>query len=273
MPTKLPTDFNPRTEKLEFKEEYTRDTLSVNVDEWVKFRHIVRIGLDSVVLKPTKKGSKTKSLIKTFPDIGKSHYQAVTNLGFCKQSLLDAEKYEKENEFLFEKALYDFYYHAGVVLDSVGRLIFIILIKDATTRKKNKKPKSGPYRHWVDWGKVIGEIKSKNKKGFAKLYSNKQTKEIINIRNNYTHNWGIVKGKNLNTDEYFWPLAVRTKRNYKWPWGQDSKTYTGDYKTNVRIVTMLQTDFQHIENEFNVIFQKLIILLGRFEKEHNVTLI
>lgn len=272
MTKKIDPNFNPRTIQLEFKEEYTRDTLQVNIDSWVKFRHVIGAGLNSNVLKPTKKGSKQKALTKTFPDIGKSHYQAVTNLGFCKQSLLDARAYEFSNEFLFEKALYNLYFHAGCVFDALGHLLYIVLIKDSTTKlKSNNKPHLGPYRHWVDWGKIIKEIRTNKKRGFSPFFKSKQTDEIINIRNNYTHNWSIVKAKKPN-GEYYWPNAVRTKRNYKWPYHQEGSKLTGDYKRHTRIVDMLNSDFNHLQSTFNDMFGKLTELLNRFEKEHKVTI-
>ncbi len=237
MPRTLPVTYNSRNDQLDPFETHIRDGLRVNVESWAKFRNLVGAGLNSNALKSKKGTKRNKNVNQLFREFGKAHYQTITNLGFCRQALIECIYYEKGNLFLFDKSLYSF--------------------KLA--------------RHWIDWTSGKREMLKLKVRGMNTLIRNKRIDQIINIRNNYAHNWCPVKTQDPR-GTILWSNAVRTLRNYKWPYHQEAKRMGKAYIPNRRVIDDLDDDFRFLENFSMQIFEKLIAGLPTFEINHNVVL-
>src|SRR5438128_1714026 len=125
MPIPIPTDFDYHQQPLDVLEMFTRDAFGLNIENWAKFRHAIAVGTDPEHLKGT---SVSDDLKGAYRELGKCHYEVVTSLGFCHLALL---QYNLGNLFVQEKSLKDFYFHAGALLDSLARLIYIVNMPDA----------------------------------------------------------------------------------------------------------------------------------------------
>jgi hypothetical protein len=75
MPRKIPSDFDVFKEKLDQNEEYIRDKLKVNIENWAKFRFSIHVGNDSSVLESPNPISQ--EIRGTFIELAKSHYEVV----------------------------------------------------------------------------------------------------------------------------------------------------------------------------------------------------
>jgi hypothetical protein len=270
MAKKTSIDFDVTNEELEYKEAYTRDILEVKIDNWAKFRHIVSAGIDPKSLHFKDENVEgNKDVSTAFPDIGKSNYQAIVNLGYCKQSLKDACQHELGEHFLFEKSICSFYFHASAVLDALGHLIYMLSIKEAVTKNDTYKR---PYRHKMDWQKAKKQVKDSC---FERIFQDSAIEYIMNIRNNYCHNWPILLKRDHSTGFLCWPIAVRTEKNYKWDLKVlqeeiNAININENYQKYERVIKTLLLDFENIENLFSEVYELLIPLVEEFEQNHGV---
>jgi hypothetical protein len=258
MALKLPADFDVNTEHLDTNEIIIRDHLKVEVTNWAKFRHTINIGNNAANLHPLG-GPIPISVQEAYRELAKSHYEVITSLGSAKLSLDLAFQASQTNSLLFKKSLKDFYFHLGCMLDNLARLIYIL--NDAKSATATNRP-GRLIRHWIDWGSLQSYT------GYVRLKRSKVLKEIINIRNAFTHGWSCpiavtAEGVSL------WPKALRTKRDFYWPY-DEAQVMRQRYRTWFPILQGLRDDFAFIEEFQNCIFGKLIGSVHKFEKHYTL---
>jgi len=247
-------DFDYKNCNLDLSERYIRDNLGLDIENWAKFRHGIYVGTDSKVLKPRK--NVTKDVKETYLELGKSHYEVITTLGYLKISMLAIEdQISAKQSFLVFKLCKEFYFHSGCLLDNLARLIYIIVDNKSVTKKDSR----GCFvRHWFDWGK----LKEKKYPGYIKFCRSKKIKEIINVRNQMAHSWRCIIGEN-----YSWPEAIRNNRDLKWPYDNEGWRR---YKKWLCIKDMIKFDFEYLEKFQNNVFKRLFQDISRFEKNNKI---
>lgn len=103
MAVAIPADFDYLKESLEYNEVIIRDVFCLEVKNWARFRHAIRVGTDTARLSgPTISGDAKDAYLT----LGKCHYEVVCSLGYAAKSLYDIHA---ENPFVSGKAVKDFY--------------------------------------------------------------------------------------------------------------------------------------------------------------------
>ncbi len=149
--------------------------------------------------------------------------------------------------FIQTKSEYDFYFHIGRLLDNLARLIFIINDPSSPTAMKGK---GQLVRHWIDWGTL------KDYPGYARLKRSRHLRGITNIRNVLAHGWAVPKQIDLSHQRVFWPLAIRTRRDFLW-WYDERDTLVRTYRKWIPVDEMMRGDFDFIERFQSKVFCKL----------------
>mgnify|MGYP000984663830 CR=1 FL=1 len=258
MAVAIPADFDFRLIPLDVNELYIRDVLGLKIEHWAKFRHAINIGNDASNLYSTGATLASDNVKSAYRELGKSHYEVVTSLGYAVMSLQIARG---DNHLLmFQKSCKDFYFHAGCILDNLARLIFILNDRDSTneiiTRFNTFK------RHWVGWGN-LGDYA-----GHARAKRSQQLKGIRSIRNCLTHSWKIPFGVDTQGN-YCWPLAVRLgEKSFLWPY--DEIRFRGKYRKWIPIIKMMEADIMFLEEFQDTTFKKLIKDIKQFEQANLV---
>jgi len=264
MALKVPVDFDVASLRLDTNESYVRDELKLTIANWAKFRHTINIGNNATNLRPTS-GPTIKPAIKdSYRELAKSHYEVILSLGYAKVSLGLANSASKTNRLVFQKSCKDFYFHIGCLLDNLARLIYIINDQNSAFAIFTSGSRKGKLiRHWVDWGTLLSY------KGYDRLKRSKQLRAIINIRNAFTHGWSCPIYDDKNTGNLYWPIAVRTKRDFYWP-HDELKDMRKQYRKRVLVLDMMQDDLQFIEAFQDKVFAKLASHVRGFEKNNGV---
>ena len=120
-------------------------------------------------------------------------------------------------------------------------------------------------RHWIDWGQ-LGSYST-----YQRLKRSRQLREIINIRNGFTHGWMCPIYRDRKTGSLMWPKAIRTRRDFYWPHGEEA-LMRKMYRKKVRILDMMQDDLSFMESFQAQVFEKLVRDIRLFE-QHNGVLI
>ncbi|HRK80743.1 MAG TPA: hypothetical protein PLZ12_04820 [Saprospiraceae bacterium] len=264
----IPPDFDIFKEDLDSNERHIRDDLQINIVNWAKFRYSIHAGNDSSVLvSPLPIPDNVR---KAFVELAKSHYEAVNSIGYAKINLIDINMLNKGRpDYLMRvfKGMKEFYVHIGSLFDNLARLIFILNTPDSANKKKNKNSNEF-LRHWIDWNQLKGESNLQEYSGF---FQDKVLKEILNIRNNYTHNWRPPFGFDKISKIVQLPLEMRSDRNYVWGYEEKSEMEKR-YKQWKPLEEFLMDDFAFAEKCQEQIFQQLILDIADFEFNNKVVI-
>jgi hypothetical protein len=263
MAVSIPTGFNVKRVGLDPLEKRIRDKFGLNITNWAKFRHTIKIGTNANVLS-SPVPPIADQVKQAYLEMGKSHYEVITSLGSARLSLDQTIKAHPKNHLLFKKSCKDFYFHIGCLLDNLARLIYIIVDRNSATATFAKGWKAGMYkRHWIDWGQLDSYS------GYKRLKKSKQLKEIINIRNGFTHGWMCPIYRHSVTGILSWPIAIRTRRDFYWPHGELA-SMKKTYRKKKPILNMMRDDLAFIETFQAQVFEKLVRDIELFEKHNNV---
>lgn len=261
MALKIPVNFDVRTQALDGNEEFIRDTLKLEIENWARFRYTINIGNEASNLH--SKSSIAKEVKEAYRELAKSHYEVVTSLGRAKLSLEIASQYPAIHFLLFTKSVKDFYFHVGCLLDNLARLIYIVNDRNSAIERYRKRYLKGKLvRHWIDWGEL------RPYSGYARLKRSKRLLEIIKIRNDLTHSWSCPIALDGNGLPH-WPLAARMKRHHLWPY-DERKTMFRQYRKWLPLLPMMESDFEFVENFQNTVFRKLVRDIRKFERNYGV---
>ncbi len=262
MAIKIPAEFDVTMIDLDPIETRIRDSLRLDITNWAKFRHTINIGANAGVLSsPIPIPNQVK---QAYLEMGKSHYEVITSLGCVQLSLDIARQAHPEDYLLFKKSYKDFYFHNGCLLDNLARLIYIVVDPQSATATFARGWRAGMFkRHWIDWGQLGSYT------GYQRLKRSKQLKEIINIRNGFTHGWMCPFYRDRRTGVLSWPLAIRTRRDFYWPHGEPA-SMRRVYRRKMPILDMMRDDVSFIERFQAIAFEKLVRGVELFERNNNV---
>ena len=272
MAIKIPEDFDARKQNLDGCEADIRDTLGLHITNWCKFRHAIRVGTDSSALLPIS-GSVRDEVRDAYLALGKSHYEVVTSLGCAKLCTVGAQV--PHTMLMFRQASKSFYFHVGCLIDNLARLIFIINDPRAESHTYKNGYRRGLFmRDWIDWGELRKETKSQNGphyEGYARFHRSRHLRAIINIRNGFAHAWSPPVRVHRETGVHYWPVAMRTERNFHWPHDKyEHKKMNRSYRKYVPIWQMIGEDFKFVESFQDQVFARLVHDITKFETRNAV---
>jgi hypothetical protein len=250
----IPPDFDYLKEGIDGNELVVRDCFRLKIENWAKFRHAIGVGTDDTHLQ----GSSISDDVRdAYRDLGKAHYEVVCSLGYCKYALLDMQF---GNSFVVDKAIKDFYFHGGVLLDNLSRLIYIINDPDAVS-KKNKKGEYG--RRTIDRGTLI-QNKSAAIATYITLIDSSPVSEFVAIRVALTHYWRIpiVNGE--------WPRDQLRSKAFAWPYHDPQFLKCSGWAP---IPFILNEHLQELIMVQDAIFGLLLQDIATFERNNGVTIV
>lgn len=266
MARKIPSDFDYKNENLDSNETYIRDILKVKIENWAKFRYSIYAGNNSDVL--VSSDTIENNVKQAFIELAKSHYEVVNSIGyakFCYFEILDLDKQKSNFLFRTTKAIKEFYFHLGAVFDNLARLIYILNSPESATQKNGSRL----LRHWIDWPQLSKKFNFEN---YCSFTNHPTLIEILNLRNNFTHNWRPILLVDPTNGELYLSLKIRKSRNYLWAY-EESTEFNKEYVKEKRpLVEFLKDDFSFAEEAQNIIFNKLLADLEVFEKNYNINI-
>lgn len=252
----IPSDFDFHTIPLDDNERFIRDELGLNIDHWARFRHAIAIGLDAGNLRGKHGAPVTDNAKSAYRELGKSHYEVVTSLGYIALSL-ELARNSKKNLLMFQKSCKDFYFHAGCLLDNLARLIYILNDPNSANELRGQIF----MRHYIGWGQL------RNYDGHIRAKQSKELQGIRSIRNCLTHSWKIPF--TLQHSHWCWPRAVRLgTRSFFWHY--DEPEFKRRYRKWIAIVPMMGSDLRFLERFQDGRFRRLIKDISRFERFNKV---
>ena len=182
----------------------------LNFEEWWKFREKVRAGIDVDRLRMkdgTAVGNENKYKYSAF---GRANYIVYLSLASAYENISRINKLDPRDVlqyFLFNKLVAETYYHYGVAIDNIARIILILFgDKHASVKEVNE----------VDYGKFISGRYSHIKVIGAVRLENEKIKEVIQTRNNLTHYWKT--SASVKSSDVFWPEILREKKGGVFWW-------------------------------------------------------
>lgn len=268
MAIKVPKGFNYKNIALDTLEMEVRDMLKINIENWAKFRHRIKVGVSSTELHSI--ATISEAVKCCYLELGKSHYEAVTMLGATKMSKISVLKAIGKNPLIFKKSFKEFYMHAGSVIDNLARLIYIINIPVAPTQQGQ----FGLKRHSIGYGGLRSLLNQNpnHLTGYVKFIKNKEINEIKTVRNNFTHSWPPTIFQ-INGVPY-WPTAMRKREQYYlWPHDiTEAKKIKIQYRKKLPIIEMIKEDWQSLEVFQNAVFGRLSKDIEKFEVNHSLTI-
>ena len=260
-----PADFDVRDQVLDGNESFIRDALRVDLDGWARFRYAINIGNSAECLharKPIK-----ESVQEAYRELAKSHYEVVTSLGSARLSLNALFELPWVHPLIAKKSVKELYFSFGCVLDNLARLVYIV----NDPRSANEKYTSGwrkglLRRHWIGWG----ELSRCNYRGYVAYARRVQLRQVINIRNHLTHQWGCPIIHDRQGMPY-WPLAARTQRVFLWPFDEEDEMRQR-YRKWIPVTSMTKSDFEFVERLQNDVFRRLTKDIRRFERNYGLVI-
>lgn len=260
MALKIPTDFDVFAEQLDDSERFIRDSLRLDIENWARFRYTINVGNRAENLRSNT--SIADEVKESYRELAKSHYEVVTSLGAARIALDQAVQVHGHHLLLFGKALKDFYFHIGCLLDNLARLVFIINDPDSAAKTYSGGRRRGLLvRHWIGWGSLP------DYPGYTRLKRSKQLGEIRNIRNNITHSWSCPI--TIDSGVFFWPLAARKGRDHLWFY-DERPVMRRRYRRWLPLLQMMKEDLSFVEALQNNVFSKLVRDVVIFEHNHGV---
>lgn len=263
MALRIPTTFDVNAIDLDWNERRIRDEFKLNITNWARFRYTINIGNNAVALS-SPAGPVPERVKQAYRELAKSHYEVITSLGCARLSLDFADRGRRSNQLLFKKSYKDFYFHIGCLLDNLARLIYIVVDPQSAVATYKKGRRAGELiRHWVDWGELP------RYRGYSRLKKSKDLKGIINVRNVFTHGWASPIVRDRDTGILNWPIAIRTRRNFYWPY-DELGLMRRTYRKKMPVLDMMRNDFAFIERFQGRVFGKLVRDIRLFERHYNV---
>lgn len=254
----IPPDFDYRKEHLDINERAVRDVFRLDVDNWARFRYAINVGNDSSNLQGVSISDDVKA---AYRELGKCHYEVVSSLGYCRYSLTPIPF---GNSFVIHKAIKDFYFHGGALLDNLSRLIYIINIPYAASANTKKNGTGDYVRHAIDRGKLLKDHSAAISTYTPYINSN-LIDEFSSTRNTIAHYWTIpFRGDNLE-----WPRDQLKDKALAWHYDESrSHTYSGWQSCAV----IIEAHFQELLRVQGAIFGLLLNDIGKFELNNGVTI-
>lgn len=255
MVSTIPSTFDCKKELLDPYESYIRDTFQLNIEEWAKFRWIINCGVDHKNI--SGKNASDKNVIESYIELGKCNYEVICSLGFCKVALNEYAKYT--DSFSGQKAIKDFYFHTGAVLDNLSRIIFIVTIPDAAS----KTTKSGTrIRHKIDRGELLRDYRTQLPCNYHSHLTSNAIEEIVNVRNIVTHYWKIPQCNRR------WPRSeLGSNKTLAWPYSEPDYANYSDWTP---ISDILEEHLNSLVEVQNNIYEFLVSDIGNFEKNNGI---
>jgi hypothetical protein len=254
----IPPDFNYRNEHLDIIEQMVRDAFQLNVENWAKFRSAIHIGNDSSNLQGVSVSDDVKA---AYRELGKCHYEVVSSLGFCKLAMFDMTV---GGILVVKKAIKDFYFHGGSLLDNLSRIIYIINIADATFAN-TKKTGMGDYaRHAITRGKLLDKKYASDIAAYLPHIDSPLIDEFSLTRHAIAHYWTIP----IRNGE--WPRDQLRIRAFAWPYDETEYQKYSGWQPIVKIIT---EHFEELIRAQDAIFALLVTDTAKFEANNNVTII
>ena len=174
----IPVDFDYRKELLIYNELIIRDVFRLKIENWAKFRFSIHVGTDTSHLNGTNVSDEAKD---AYLSLGKCHYEVVCSLGYAYKAFQDAYI---ENPFICEKAIKEFYFHSGALLDILSRIIFVINVPNSHSTKNTK----GIYdKHLIDRGKLLNNKHKIHIADYSQFLESSLIQELVNVRNSMAH--------------------------------------------------------------------------------------
>jgi len=260
MAIKIPKGFDVNAEALDPNEVFIRDHQKLNITNWAKFRHTIGVGNNANRL--SSPNPIPEAVEGAYRELAKSHYEVITSLGAARLSYDIHVSSSHVNPLMFKKSTKDFYFHLGCLLDNLARIIYILNSKNGATETL----KNGRFRrHWIDWGGIRNTW-------HPRLRASKQLRGIINIRNVFVHGWSPPTMINAtNMKDVQWPLALRSSRDFYWPY-DERRTLTRKYRKWVPVINMMRDDLEFIERFQNKVFAILVKDVRTFERTYGLVI-
>lgn len=257
MVSAVSSTFDYKKELLDHYETYVRDILLLNVEEWAKFRWVISCGVDPANISGTNAGYR--NIIESYIELWKCNYEIICSLGYCKVSL---NKYVNcPDSFDGQKAIKDFYFHTGAVLDNLSRIIFIVTIKDAASKITKK---GTLIRHRIDRGELLSDYKTQIPSNYYSHLTSVTIEEIVNIRNIITHYWKIPQSTRR------WPRSeLRSRKTLAWPYSEPDYA---NYSCWTPIEKILEEHLNSLIDLQNNIYRLLVSDITTFEKNNDITI-
>ncbi len=250
----IPTDFDYRKEPIPDINELTaRDFFRLEIENWAKFRYSIAVGNESSHLTGPSISDDVKD---AYRELGKCHHEVVSSLAYCNYSLLEMQF---GNLFVTQKAIKDFYFHGGALLDNLSRIIYIINVKGAASAKTGK----GVYvRHLRDRGNLLDKHSSDITSYLPHINSN-LIEEFAFTRHAIAHYWKIPI---LNGQ---WPRDQLRQKAFAWPYDEAQfNKYSGWQPIDL----IIQEHFQELIRSQDMSFGQLLKDLTKFEANNGVTI-
>lgn len=250
----IPPDFDHRKELVDINEQITRDVFGLNVDNWARFRYAINVGNDSSNLKGASISDEVKG---AYRELGKCHHEVVSSLGYYRYSLMPMAF---GNLFVFQKAIKDFYFHGGALLDNLSRVIYIINVPNAAA----DTTKRGEYvRHAMDRGRLLRDHSAHIGPYIAHI-DNDLIDEFSLTRNAIAHYWMIPFRGNME-----WPRNQLKDKAFAWHY-DESKYHT--YSGWQPLTEIIEDHFQELIRAQDAIFGLLLSDIPKFEAQNGVTI-
>lgn len=253
----IPADFDYRKEPLIYNELIIRDVFRLKVENWVKFRFSIQVGTETSHLNGTNVSDEAK---EAYLSLGKCHYEVICSLGYAYKAFQDAHI---ENPFICEKAIKEFYFHAGALLDILSRIVFVINFPNSHSSKNIRK---GTYdKHLIDRGKLLNKSKQ-HIADYLQFLESSLIQELVNVRNSMAHYWRIP-----NKDNTMWPRSeLKRTKAFAWPYDEADFHKYGNWQPITHILKEHFTELEYAQNE---IFGLLIRDIPKFENNIGATII
>lgn len=252
----IPPDFDYRKELINYNESIIRDVFRLKIENWAKFRFSIQVGTETTHLNGENVSDEAKD---AYLSLGKCHYEVVCSLGYAYKAFQDTHI---ENPFICEKAIKEFYFHSGVLLDVISRIVFIINIPDSHSTKN----KNGTYdKHLIDRGTLINNKRKAHIADYLPFLESSLILELVNVRNSMAHYWRIP-----NMNGTMWPRSeLKKTKAFAWPYDEaDFQNYT-NWQSIAQIIREHFTELERVQNE---IFGLLIRDIPKFEKNIGATI-
>ena len=260
MPMPIPKDFDYHQLVLDPLESFTRDAFGLNIENWAKFRHTIAVGTDPDHLKGTSVSDDLKS---AYRELGKCHYEVVRSLGFCYLAL---SQFNFGNFFVQEKSIKDFYFHAGVLLDNLSRLVYIVNVPDAPSATYPSKKNPGKLIRWgIDRTKLLQDWKHCIPAYLPHL-DNNLINELTAVRNAHAHYWKIPCQFEPSKGGC-WPRDQLRQKAFAWP---HHDTKFSDYSDWTPITQIITEHSQALLDTQRNGFELLISDITKFEANNGV---
>jgi hypothetical protein len=225
----------------------------INFLEWWEFREKIKAGAD-VNLIVRKDGSQISNDLKNeFSTFGRTNYIVYNSIASAFDNIETINKvsvFDANHLFNLRKLISETYYHFGVALDNISRIIYILFCDGKVDIRIIKD---------IDYGKLKKRVNNNSIKGFA-LNEPAQISEICNVRNHLTHYWNVIQMSKNNG--IFWPNIIRQEKGIIW-WYENPKNLIGmdsnysqipnsAYTINVKI--MVGQDYEEIKKYISMLY-------------------